>query len=319
MRRYVIHITLLLSIFAGTLCAADDFIVVSYNVENLFDTHHDSLKLDSAYLEGGEYRWSYTRYRRKIENISRVIANICEWSTPSLIGLCEVENEHCVRDLVFGALKSYRLRYVHYEGPDVRGVDCALLYNPDVFELIASQPIHVPLPDNERPTRDILYAKGIAKLSSQTRDTLHVFVCHLPSQRGGAAATDDKRQAARKTIQHVVDSLQQVDSTAKIIVMGDMNSQPADNIGGLHNLMTDMPDDTGSHKWHGTWTHLDQFYASQSLMPFIVTTYIYKSSEILCEDDKYGGNKPFRTYSGPVYLGGYSDHLPIVMRINNKK
>ena len=314
MRHYITCILLVVSSFA--LKAQNSFLVISYNVENLFDTRHDTLKNDSAYLPEGYYHWNYPRYRDKIEKISRVIANVSQFNKPALIGLYEVENEKCVKDLVFGPLSSYKLRYVHYESPDQRGIDCVLLYNPLRFELKESRPITVPLPKEERPTRDILYAKGLASFAKAKRDTLHVMACHLPSQSGGTDATAGKRAIAHKVLQNIVDSILAADKDAKIIIMGDMNAEPVDNLKGMRNLMAGMNTDTiGSHKWEGRWSMLDQFYLSEPLLEESGQAQIFVKPFLLQEDEKFGGYEPFRTYSGPRYIGGFSDHLPVYVEV----
>lgn len=312
-----ILMTIVLAVTFSAACfAQNDFMVISYNVENLFDTRHDTLKNDSAFLPDGYYHWTSQRYKDKLEKLSRVIANMSRWNSPALIGLYEVENEHCVKDLVYGPLKRYRLRYCHYESPDQRGIDCALLYNPKRFTLLESHPIAVPMPASERPTRDILYAKGLMRFAQGSTDTLHVMVCHLPSQLGGTAATAGKRAIAHGVMQATVDSIYRQSPNAKIIIMGDMNATPVDNLKGMKNLMVDMPTDSiGSHKWQGQWSMLDQFYLSPSLEPLCSLPVIFQEPFLLSEDEKFGGKEPFRSYNGPKYIGGFSDHLPIGISI----
>lgn len=292
------------------LCAlsssAQSFQVVSYNVENLFDCHHDTLHNDYEYLPSGARHWTFSRYKHKVEQITRVIANIGEWGTPDLVGLCEVENDYCLDGLCF-QLRGAKYRYLHYESEDERGVDVALLYQPKRFVLIDSAALHVDL--GEDKTRDILYAAGVMA----SGDTLHVMVCHLPSMLGGKQASDWKRGTAKAVIQHQVDSLLASSPNAKIIVMGDMNSSPVDDIRGLHNRMTDLPSCEGSHKWQGIWSYLDQFYLSPAV-DSIAQVRVYSPSWLMEKDKKYLNYKPLRTFNGFHYqYEGFSDHLPIVL------
>ena len=161
-------------------------------------------------------------------------------------------------------------------------------------------------------TRDILYVCA----QVDKRDTVHFFVCHLPSQRGGTAETEWKRQIAKKTLQQAVDSVFAINPEAKIIVMGDMNSEPKDDLQGLVNRMTKGEklgaDVRGTHKYQGHWTCLDQFYTSSNIEG---TVRIYDAEWIMEPDEKYMGLKPKRTYNGYRYQDGYSDHLPIVLDV----
>lgn len=287
--------------------SAQTFRVVSYNVENLFDYRHDTLRNDYEYLPSGLHHWTSSRYWHKVEQIARVITNIGEWRMPDLIGLCEVENDHCLQALCY-RMKSAQYRYLHYESEDERGVDVALLYHPKTFHLVDSAALYVDL--GEDKTRDILYAAGVLA----SGDTLHIMVCHLPSMLGGKQVSDWKRKIAKKVIQHQVDSLLSSVPNAKIIVMGDMNSSPMDDIYGLHNRMLGMPSTEGSHKWKGIWSYLDQFYLSPA-MDSIATAYVYSPMWLLEKDSKYLNYKPLRTFNGFHYqYEGFSDHLPIVLQ-----
>lgn len=280
--------------------------VVSYNVENLFDTQHDSLKNDSSFLPDGLHHWTYYRYTTKLNRIARVIVNIGGWESIPLVGLCEVENSRCLRDLCYN-LRCYNYRYVHYESPDERGVDVALLYDSTQITILNSQPIRLYFPDDY--TRDILYVKALY----QGCDTIHTMVCHLPSQLGGAAATEYKRDYAKRVIRKQINAILRDQPQANIILMGDMNTSPEDDMRGMSNMMLDIQHNgQGTHKFQGQWTCLDQFYVSSSLQPFSSVS-IYSPSWLLEEDTKYLDHQPLRTYAGYRYNDGYSDHLPIVL------
>lgn len=221
--------------------------IVSYNVENLFDHRHDTLKQDLEFTPEGDRHWTYRRYQAKVERIAQVLVSVGGWqeslmpgadpsAVPALVGLCEVENDRCLRSLCW-QLRRYHYRYVHYESPDARGIDVALLYDSTRVRILRSEPLHIDLLSDA--TRDILYAESVV-LSADTShpaDTLHLFVCHLPSQFGGAAATAWKRQAAKQVLQSHIDSLLTARPQTRIVVMGDMNAEPLNDLTGMTNLM----------------------------------------------------------------------------------
>lgn len=299
--------------------------IVSYNVENLFHPKHDSVMVDSVWQEKDDWewtpegarRWGYKRYYRKVENIARVLTNIGEWDGVDIIGLQEVENETCLKRLCY-TLRRGEYGFVHYESPDPRGIDVALLYKKARVDTIQSRvidcsPVNGDCSLPKLVTRDILYV--CARVDK--RDTLHLFVCHLPSQRGGTAESEWKRKAVKKTLQHAVDSVFAVEPDAKIIVMGDMNSSPKEDINGLRNRMNvqrnNVPSTKGTHKYQGRWECLDQFYVSEAI-DSISTVGVYDEEWIQETDERYLGLKPRRTYNGYRYnREGYSDHLPIVL------
>ena len=292
----------------GFLFAQDSLTIISYNVENLFDYKHDTLKNDSSFLPEGMHHWTYHRYQTKLDQIAQVIVNISGWESAALVGLCEVENAHCLRDLCY-RLKRFHYKYIHYESADERGIDVALLYDTTMVKILNSKPLHIPLENDN--TRDILYVEALLT----TNDTLHAMICHLPSKLGGTASTDWKRKAAKRVIQQQVDSILLLQPTAKIVVMGDMNDEPHNDLQHLENLMIKSSKvELGTHKYQGIWSCLDQFYVSHSLKEIAQAT-IFAPNWLLEEDTKYLDYQPKRTYVGYRYHGGYSDHLPVVLRV----
>lgn len=288
--------------------------IVSYNVENLFDTQHDTLKNDSSFLPDGMHHWTYRRYQTKIDRIAQVLVNIAGWESIPLVGLCEVENARCLRNLCY-KLRRFHYKYVHYDSPDERGVDVALLYDSTRLSILNSRALSLSLDGDA--TRDILYVSALY----EQRDTVHVMMCHLPSQLGGASNTDWKRQRAKSLIQSQIDSIFLFQPSANIVVMGDMNTSAQDDLTGMVNLMIPIQKmGQGTHKYQGIWTCLDQFYVSQSIATKATTT-IFSPWWLLEEDTKYLDYKPHRTYIGFRYNDGYSDHLPIVLhlRLDNKE
>ena len=322
-------IAVLIGVWAGVWSAsAMPLRVVSYNVENLFHPKHDSVMIDSLWVEKddwewtaeGERRWSYSRYERKVENIARVLTNIGEWEGVDIAGLQVVENAACLRKLCY-TLRRGEYDFVHYESPDLRGIDVALVYKKSRIDTLNSKPIRIQNTDrfpDRLQTRDILYV--CARVDK--RDTLHLFVCHLPSQRGGTAETEWKRETVKKVLQGAVDSVLAIEPQAKIIVMGDFNGEPQPSEGGgvtgdgLRGVSYQEPvngKETGTHKYHGRWSCLDQFYTSPAL-DSLSTVRIYDAEWVQEPDEKYLGLRPKRTFNGYRYQkDGFSDHLPIVL------
>ena len=233
-----------------------------------------------------------------------MLTNIGEWNGIDIVGLEEVENAECVRRLCH-TLRRGEYDFVHYESPDRRGIDVAFIYKKARIDTLRTRTLRVDL--GTETTRDILYVCT----QVDKRDTIHLFVCHLPSQRGGTTESEWKRKAAKDVLQSAVDSVFAVCPQAKIVVMGDMNSEPKEDISGLTNR---MKGNMGTHKYHGLWTCLDQFYTSPA-MDGISEANIYDAEWIQEPDEKYLGLKPKRTYNGIRYQDGYSDHLPIVLDI----
>ena len=299
---------------------AEPLKVVSYNVENLFYPERDSLKDDSEWTPKGERRWSYTRYYRKVENIARVLTNIGEWDGVDIVGLQEVENALCVKRLCY-TLRPGEYDFVHYESPDARGIDVALIYKKSRVDTIATRAIKVKgeRVNGERLiTRDILYV--CAQIDK--RDTVHFFVCHLPSQRGGKAESEWKRRVAKEVLEGAIDSVYLAFRDPKIIVMGDYNGAPKEDIRGVKNKMivesqkSKVERPNGTHKYQGRWTCLDHFYTSPSL-DSLSRAEIYNAAWIQEPDEKYLDLKPKRTYNGFRYQkDGFSDHLPIVLTVS---
>jgi hypothetical protein len=295
-------------VIQSAVLAQDSLTIISYNVENLFDCQHDTLKNDSSFLPDGMHHWTYYRYQTKLDRIAQVIVNISGWESAALVGLCEVENTRCLRDLCY-RLKRFHYKYVHYESDDERGVDVALLYDSTKVKVLKSKPLKVDL--NGDRTRDVLYACCLLN----KRDTIHTMVCHLPSQLGGGATTHWKRQAAKQVIQQQIDSIYSVQPEATIVVMGDMNSEAKDDLQGMNNLMIGLAKEgKGTHKYHGIWSCLDQFYVSSRLLEKAGAR-IFAPAWLQEEDTKYLDLQPKRTYVGFRYHDGYSDHLPIVLKI----
>lgn len=299
--------------------------IMFYNVENYFDPIDDSLTNDEDFLPDAPKHWNWKRYTTKRQNIARVIAAVGKGTPPMLVGLCEVENAAVLQQLVgYRPLSAYRYKTIHYESPDARGIDVALLYQPSLFSPVASRPIPVQFADSTY-SRDILYVKGLVAGA----DTLHVMVCHAPSRRGGEKA-DQRRKYAMQLVRHVVDSVFESSPHAAMVVMGDFNDTPTDAsircaLGAVPlaektdttRLVNIMPEHEGTYKYKGEWSMFDQFMVTPALLQTKgmriepASGRVFKENFIVENDKTYMGVKPYRTYLGPRYIGGYSDHLPI--------
>lgn len=305
-----------------TLILSSFLTFMELNCENLFDTRHDSLKNDLEFLPDGNYKWTPYRYWAKLNHLGQEIVAQSN-PIPDFVAMCEVENDSVMFDLTKRSLlRNAGYEYVMTSSPDERGIDVALLYQPASFALLHSHSIRIkPLPDT-RPTRDILYASGLII----TGDTLHVFVVHAPSRRGGEQASRPYRLHVASQLAEAVDSVYAISRDAKIIIAGDFNDyadSPALQHLYEHHLINISADAKGSHgakatyRWHGEWRSLDQILCSPSLAARKQSSMIGDLPFLLEDDEKYGGKKPYRTYLGPRYLGGYSDHLPLVVQFSS--
>lgn len=303
------------------------FTFVELNCENLFDTVHDSLKNDMEFLPESEYHWTRTRYWRKVNHVSQEIIALgdlsggihkADWLLPDMVALCEVENDSVLIALTKrGLLRKAGYEYVMTSSPDERGIDVALMYQPMSFRLLHSHSVRIKRLPNTRSTRDILYAKGVLV----NDDTLHIFVVHAPSRRGGEQASRPYRMQVASQLAHSVDSLYALNAEARVLVAGDFNDyadSPALQYLYQHHLINISKDAKGrngakgTYRYHGEWRSLDHVLCSPALSERRMRCEIGDLPFLLEEDEKYGGKKPFRTYLGPRYLGGYSDHLPLV-------
>lgn len=308
--------------------------IMFYNVENLFHPVNDSLKNDDEFTEEGTRHWTYQRYNDKLAKIGKTAIAIGGWEPPAVIGLCEVENLQCLKDLVYNSpLKEFGYEVVHQESKDSRGIDVAFLYRPEHFKFIAYHSYELVFPVDPGPTRDILYMKGLVGT-----DTLHVFVNHWPSRYGGQLATEGKRQFAALTLRQKFDSLMTQNPAANVLAMGDFNDHPDDpsmaeilraikdptavKAGDLINLMWQYENIKGTHNYQHEWGILDQFVASPNLLngsgglltpPARVQIF---DADYLLEPESDGiGKTTNRTYEGFTYHGGYADHLPIYLDV----
>ena len=299
-----------------------------YNAENFFDTLDSPLD-DDEFLPVSARRWNTYKYYRKLDNIFRVIV-LCAsgMETPDIIGLCEVENDAVLHDL---CQKTYLRRegysYLVSEGKDERGINTALMYRREKLGLLSSESW---CPEDSAgmymPTRAILYCR-----LKHLDDTIDILICHWPSRRGGAISSDKRRQAVASFMKEKIDS---IGPERKIIIMGDMNDEPFSEsvheiLGArcipesgaqslLVNTNTTGEKGRGTYKYRGTWYAFDQIILSGALydagsgLAYEERSFrIVDDDALLRIDDSYKGFRPFGTWYGYDYQGGYSDHLPV--------
>lgn len=301
------------------------YTVAFYNLENLFDTENDPKTLDDDFTPGTQMDWSEKRYNSKLKKLGRIISQIGYDETthsPILLGVAEVENEKVLKGLVDSKfLKSKNYGYVHFDSPDERGIDTALFFRRDYFEVLHKEAITLLVSNQEDIrdfTRDILYVKG--KIENEV---VHILINHWPSRREGAEITNHKRIAAAMKNREIISKINSENPNAKIIVMGDLNDDPASEsaktLSGteLYNTMELLLTKySGSLNYQQSWNLFDQIVISNNFLQQHKNSFQFEKAKIFNSNDlkeysgKFKGN-PFRTYAGPHYLGGLSDHFPV--------
>ena len=306
-----------------------------YNQENLFDTCHDAGKNDYEYLPAKG--WNGMKYTSKLKNMSRALADMGTDVLPNVgcafIGLAEVENANVLKDLTAQPpLKARNMQFCHIEGPDKRGIDCALLYNPALFRVknVKLVPYVQELAkDSAFKTRGFLTVRG-----EMAGEDVAVIVCHWPSRFSGSFY----RESGARQTKVVKDSLLRVNPDMKVFVMGDMNDDPTDK--SMHEVLRAKPEISqvgegdmynpwynilakegkGTLFYNGSWNLFDQIVMTPNLLDragkkdFSKLTFwkhaIQRMPYLFQTEGKYKGT-PKRTTAGGVWLDGYSDHLPV--------
>lgn len=304
-----------------------------WNIENLYDTIDSPDTDDKEFLPEAANQWTGKRYEAKIKQLGEVISQMGTEVTPdgvAILGLCEVENRSVLEDLVkTEKLKSRKYEIVHYDSPDLRGVDVALLYQPKYFKVTASKKFKVILPqDPTHPTRDVLLVSG-----NFLGEPMHFMVNHWPSRRGGEERSKPGRMAAAKVCRKVVDSLTNIDPKAKVIIMGDLNDDPnCESLemglkarekktglkeGELYNTSyQNWKNGIGTLAYRDIWNLFDQIIITQALINDDYKTFTFQKYKIfnkafVREDSGNFKGYPLRTYAGGTYRGGYSDHFAV--------
>jgi len=302
------------------------YTIAFYNLENLFDTTNDPKTLDDDFTPNGKKKWNYKRYKRKLKKLGSVIAQLGierSYHTPAIVGVVEVENQNVLTDLVnSSSLKNHNYGFVHYDSPDERGIDVALLYKKELFELLSSEtfPLYLEGSNGDRDyTRDILLVKG-----NLNGELIHVLVNHWPSRRSGSDESEEKRVKAAELALFIVDKINNETENAKIIIMGDFNDDPSNRSIKKHlvndtfyNPMERLIDTgNGTSSYKRNWHLFDQIIFSKNFFNIEDRKHSFKYAEVFDKHflkewkGKYKGN-PFRTYIGKWYQGGFSDHFPV--------
>jgi len=311
--------------------------VAFYNLENLFDSINDPLKNDEASpimeMKGDRS----TIYKKKVKNMARVVADIgadMARNAPAIVGVVEIENRQVLEDLVNDPLllgQDYGI--VHYESPDRRGIDVALLYRKSIFKVINSSSHELKIYDDI--TRKRVYTRNQLLVTGKIEDDLiHFIVNHWPSRRGGEARSRPKRVAAAKLNKKVIDSLQSIDPYAKVIVMGDLNDDPTNAsvkdvlnakaeqeevpLKGIYNPFENQfrKDGLGTTAYRDAWSLFDQILVTQPLIEKDFSSYrfwkagIYNKYYLTNKRGRYRGY-PFRSFADGGFTGGFSDHFPV--------
>jgi len=336
---YFLIATLLFALFESNLWGQTRFRVMEWNAENAFDTLHAEGKADEEFTPAGSHRWTQMRYRAKLARMAKVVAAVGEDKPAALVALTEIENDSVLSHLTRRTrLARLGYEYIGTESEDVRGINVALLYQPHLFLPVSIDTLRFAPPrPNVRPTRDALHVAGLLT----TGDTLDVIVCHLPSRKSGRVA-DLFRQAIGKTLRGFCDSLLCVRQKPSLILTGDFNSWfpercLSESLGAkpysadcdpsslclLSYHLKGKGDIQGTYKYQGEWNRLDHFVVSGSLLQKgdrLGELYTLPSAcrivdfDFLLQDEKSGhGVRPFRTFLGTYYQGGYSDHLPLIL------
>lgn len=321
--------------------------IMEYNVENLFDTLHAAAHQDAEFTPQGNHQWGSARYWAKLARLSKVIASAGGATPVDLVALVEVENDSVVYDLTHRTkLWHMGYEYVITHSADVRGINVALLYLPHQFRLVAKDSLRIMPPTAQlRTTRDVLHVAG----ELVTGDTLDVFVCHLPSRRGGTPAQRYRALVAQR-LRSAADSIISIRQHPYLLLTGDFNGYYPESflteslnvklLGApgssrhasfsylyllTHNLRG-RADVCGTYKFQGAWNQLDHFVVNGSFLSPSANLQVSSAScrlvdfPFLLQPDKSGQGSvhPFRTYLGIYYQGGYSDHLPILLNIEMK-
>ncbi|MFY9154197.1 MAG: endonuclease [Prolixibacteraceae bacterium] len=309
-----------------------------YNTENFFDCENDSLTTDDEFTPGGSRRWTWKKFQGKTDRLAKTVMAAGKWNAPIIVGLCEIENmkvlEYLVRNPV---LSKFNYKIVYKNSPDIRGIDVALLYRPELF--IPFDYEAIPVVDSldlSFHTRDILMVSGVLNGC----DTLHIFVNHWPSRYGGIMETKRFRNLAAETLKKAVLKTESRFRNANIICMGDFNDNALNESIAevLDSKLSDDPDNPGelinlSGEWLSgkiqtiknqySWNVFDQFIVSDYILSDTtclnsLKAEIFSPDFLLEPDEKFGGVKPRRTYVGFNHQEGFSDHLPVLLRFNLK-
>jgi hypothetical protein len=328
------YLTLGLFIVASNLLMSQEteyhqYVIGFYNLENLFDTINDPNKDDEEYLPNGANHWNTMKYTNKLKNMSYAISKMP--ANLAVLGVSEIENRKVLEDLTAQpSIKDRNLKIVHYESPDRRGIDVAMLYNPAMFKVLHSSSHRVRTEIDSLITRDQLVVTGLLD-----GEEINIIVVHWPSRGGGEARSNPRRRDAALTTKMLVDSIFNINANAKIVFMGDLNDDPINasittyleakpekrktNPKEIYNPYYELyKKGIGSLGYQDQWNLFDQIMISYSLIPKnlddfstikFIRAEVFNKDFLKQETGKYRGY-PMRTHSGGVWQNGYSDHFP---------
>jgi len=305
--------------------------VAFYNLENLFDTLDTEGVRDTEFTPKGRKSWNTYKYNKKLQNMATVISQLgVSGSGPEILGVAEIENRSVLEDLVkMPKIAAQNYKIVHYNSPDRRGIDVALLYNPKFYQVTNSRAIPLKIEnDTNFRSRDLLHVSGMLE-----GEPMDFMVAHWPSRRGGEKRSRPLRIAAAEVARGVVDSLLNMNKNAKAIVMGDFNDDPlspsvrkylkgvgskrAMNSETLFNPMIPYyKKGIGTLAWRDAWNLFDQIIMTPAFIEEDKSSYRYYGTKIFNKPfiKQFEGSfkgYPFRTYVGSTFMGGYSDHFPV--------
>lgn len=298
---------------------SDSLLVMFWNMENFFD-YRDTGKGDSdhEFSSYGSRHWTKKRFQAKCNAFAKTVYHISDicGRMPDVIGLAEIENRNVLYSILHNtALKKSDYSIIHYEGRDRRGIDVAMLYRSSIMtpESISRK---VPIYQGDTLlTRDILHAH----MNIEDGSSIDFIVNHHPSKYGGETASEGRRMAAMLCLKELCDSIGHL-RRGTVVAMGDFNDTP-DSVpfkkldGCLVNKGSKIHEKgQGSIRYEGKWELIDMFLLSPEIAQK-TNMQIMKLPFLMIRDSKHSGEKPFRTYSGPRYIGGVSDHCPIVLYV----
>lgn len=318
-------------------------IAAFYNFENFYDTINNPAVDDEEFLPSGAKNYNSAIYQKKTSNLATVIQKIgaeINNDGPAILGAVEIENDTVLNDLIKHPLiKNRAYLFVHENSKDKRGIDVALLYQPKYFTPIAYRSLEVVLAPRKKETvftRDILYVKGVL-----LQDTVHVYVNHWPSRRGGQKRSTESRSKAARVCRSHINTILAEDPTAKIMVMGDLNDNPSDysvthalqSSGGLKMIKKSdlynpwvevLAKGNGTLAHRDAWGIFDQILVSQSWIPpkhagrlFLGSSHVFKAFFMIEQQGRYKGY-PLRTWDGNQFRDGFSDHFPAFLVLLEK-
>ena len=311
--------------------------VAFYNLENLFDTLDEPYKFDEEFTPSGANHYTSEIYHQKLHNLATVLAQLGTGLTPdgpAIIGVAEIESDRVLQDLSSQPeIRDRHYRFVHFESPDSRGIDVALLYHPKYFQVLQARALFTNISGSGQKggkTRDVLHVVGVL-----AGDTTHVFVNHWPSRRGGEAASAPLRAIAAHVSKHVIDSLMAINADTRVLLMGDLNDDPTSpsvqkvldatgnrkklKPGGLYNPWANfLAKGIGTLAYNDSWNLFDQIMLSSGWLKAGDGHWRFYKAEIFNRDflkENFGRYRgyPYRSFEGSNWLNGYSDHFPVIV------